>query len=149
MVASGRTLNRFSIQLERRAEGKEALAHIAPLNETKATNSGAEFFSELIIYGIAGATVVYEYRLNEGQKTQKEREAAKKEVERRTEMARNEARQWDEFSALNSRISALEVELSALRQQADLASGGGGEDGGVSRHIDSRLGGLHKAGGRA
>ena len=56
MVGFGRNLNRLTIQLERRAEGKDALAHISPLNELAAVERGAEFFSEAIIYSVAGRT---------------------------------------------------------------------------------------------
>ncbi|KAL1507001.1 hypothetical protein AB1Y20_007864 [Prymnesium parvum] len=124
MATVGRTLNRFSIQLDRRASGKDALAHIIPLSEKVAVERGADFVSELTIYTIAGATVIYEYRLGERQKKEKEAEAVQKEAERRAEMQRNEERQWNEFRnldkqnfELNRRITTLEEQLWALRKQ--------------------------------
>jgi len=78
---------------------------------------GAEFFSEFIIYSVAGATVIYEYRLNERQKEEKTAEAAEKERRRRAEMAMNEEKQWRQFAALNQRLEAMETEIRTLREQ--------------------------------
>ena len=116
-VGVGRMIHRGTIQLDRRADGKEQLAHIAPLNATAALDRGAEFFSELIIYSVAGATVVYEYNLNERQKKQKAEQDADKETRRRAEMRVNEEKQWEEFRELNRRITSLQEELLLLRQE--------------------------------
>ena len=79
--------------------GKAACTHRS-LNAT-AAGPRTEFFSELIIYSVAGATVVYEYNLNERQKKQKAEQDADKETRRRAEMRVNEEKQWEEFRELN------------------------------------------------
>ena len=115
-IAVGRALHRGQIQLSRVAAGKGALAHITPLNEAAAVNWGAEFRSEMIVYGIAGATIVYECRGQQLERERKKEEAAAVEEARRRGIKENEEKVWAELRAANRRITLLDEQLWAARQ---------------------------------
>lgn len=119
VVGLGRTLHRMTIQVTRQSEGKDALGHITPLNEIAATERGADFFSELLIYSIAGSTVLYEFNVQQKDKERKAEAERAAEMQRIVESRTNEERQWDEFRALNQRITLLQEELWSLRQREE------------------------------
>ena len=105
LAATGRTLHRVTLQITRASEGKEQLATVAKLAEKAAIQRGADLLSEGFIYSVAGATVYYEYNMQQREKAEKAEKDAEKERARREEMRKNEERQWDEVSAAELRAA--------------------------------------------
>mmetsp|Transcript_20498 Transcript_20498/g.52177 ORF Transcript_20498/g.52177 Transcript_20498/m.52177 type:complete len:176 (+) Transcript_20498:100-627(+) len=125
MAFCGRGMHRMNLQASRLVEGKPMLASISQLPEERAVNAGADLLSETIIYGVAGATVYYEYNLQQVDKKAKDAAAAEKEGQRREENRQNELQQWeaharhrDELRHLEQRITLLQEELQLMRQEA-------------------------------
>ena len=105
LAATGRTLHRVTLQITRASEGKEQLATVAKLAEKAAIQRGADLLSEGFIYSVAGATVYYEYNMQQREKAEKAEKDAEKERARREEMRKNEERQWDEVCAAQQRAA--------------------------------------------
>lgn len=61
MVAMGQFLHRRAIQVERASDGKEQLKTIAPLNEQRAIDRGADFVAECVVYSVSASVVAAEY----------------------------------------------------------------------------------------
>jgi optic atrophy 3 protein len=107
LAATGRTLHRVTLQITRASEGKDQLATVAKLAEKAAIQRGADLLSEAFIYSVAGATVYYEWSMQQREKVQKAAKDAANEAQRREDMRKNEERQWDEVrrrSSYNTRI---------------------------------------------
>lgn len=117
VVAVGRQIHQLQIQLTRLAEGKVSLAHITPLREQAAVDRGAEFVSEMVIYSVAASTIVYEYQQSASEKKRKEAEAAAEEERRLEANKALEQRQCEQLDMLNKRITLLDEQLWALRQE--------------------------------
>lgn len=96
LAATGRTLHRVTLQITRASEGKDQLATVAKLAEKAAIQRGADLLSEAFIYSVAGATVYYEWSMQQREKVQKAAKDAANEAQRREDMRKNEERQWDE-----------------------------------------------------
>ena len=96
LAATGRTLHRVTLQITRASEGKDQLATVAKLAEKAAIQRGADLLSEAFIYSVAGATVYYEWSMQQSEKVQKAAKDAANEAQRREDMRKNEERQWDE-----------------------------------------------------
>ena len=119
-LSVGRSLHRWTVYADRLALGKGS-GFVTPLNEKLAISRGADFLSEGIVYSIASITVLYEYRHQQRLKLRSE-QAAREAEERRIEAGRqNEARQWDEFRELRSRITLMEEQLWSMRRQQEEA----------------------------
>ena len=85
MAFIGRGLHRLDQQTSRLVEGKS----VRP--QDHAVVRGSELVSEVVIYTVAGATVFYEYQLQQEDKRAKQREADAADEQKREE---NRWRVW-------------------------------------------------------
>ena len=113
----GQGLHRLRIQVTRASEGKLRLAKISPLTPERAVAEGGDMLAEVVIYSVAGATIAYDYRKNKQKEAAKEAKEDAMERKRIEESVANERRQWDEFRHLQQRITNMQEEIWALRQQ--------------------------------
>jgi len=116
-VGVGRAMHRLQIQVLRLADGKDSLAHIAPLAEKSAVNRGAEFVSELVIYATAGVTIAYEVRKNDRDKRYKDAAAAAERDELRRVQLENEEKQLGELRELRQRMTILDERVRTQDEQ--------------------------------
>ena len=116
-VGLGRSAHRVTTRINRLSEGKAPLVRLTPMNEEAALEKGAETLSELIIYSTAGLTVAYEYNHQQKDKRRKEEKEREAETARLEVVRWNEERQWAEFKELRTRMTLMEEQLWALRQQ--------------------------------
>ena len=112
-ISIGRALNRMTVQITRASEGKIPLAHIRELDEAAAVERGADFLSEMVIYGVAGATVTYEFTHQEKLKQQQKEAAAAAAAAEAEARRTHEAGQEEELHHL--RANALQLRRRMLQ----------------------------------
>ena len=119
LAAVGQGLHRMQIQVTRAAEGKLRLKTVSQLSTKQALEKGSEVLGEGIIYTVAAATVLYEYKMQAREKAAKARKEELDELRRLEASRANEARQWDEFRHLQQRITLLQEELAAVQRREE------------------------------
>ena len=114
----GNGLYRNSVQIERIADGKEAMTTVAKLNQKRAVEEGSEFLAEVVVYSVSAVVLGVEYMVS------KRKDEAKAAEVKRLEEA-NEELQWQEFAQLHKRVANLQsavVELVAEREERERRS---------------------------
>ena len=115
----GQRMHRLRIQVTRMAEGKRQFGNISALSAERAVAAGAELLGELVVYSVSGVIVVHEWRKQKLEAAAKEAKEQAKVVQWREERLVEERKQWDDFRHLQQRITLLQEELWAVRQEQE------------------------------
>lgn len=108
---TGVRLHAFNINISRVVTGRPwlrlgSVIAMAPMSQEKAIEAGAELLGESVIFGIAGATVVFE--------VSRQQRSKQAESDRNKE---NERLQWEAFSTAAQEREALRQELAVIRNE--------------------------------
>lgn len=107
----------FQVQVTRRAEGKEGKAFVGTITDEKAIETASKLVSETVVFTVAGALVMWEYRKSSEKDQARKEEENKKAREKEAEMAREKEAALSHFQHLGDRISHLERMVEDIRQE--------------------------------
>merc|ERR1719263_1226819 len=120
MVRVGRRLHYNVFQLERVADGRPVMSkeQVPVLNEKLASERGADFLAEMVVFGVAAGALGIEQwesrRRERAAAAALERHEADKEAEAIRRQELNEQRQWAELSRLHQTVDELKARLAHL-----------------------------------